>query len=223
MGVYFVMALLPSVGGFNRRTLLRTSAALPLAPLPCLAAVAGLAPPTAPQVYENSVIGFSFAVPATYARRLPGGVFGLASESFGFGGAVSYDGPAQAQIELTTKTLPPGPTFARLDPKQWTATDAAESVIIGAVLEKSLRRFGDCDAYFFESETEDERGFTACTLKKDKNFANHLVVLSAHAPSAAFAQSKADLRAAVESLALVDFLGELTDADLTIAKPLGGK
>ena len=96
-------------------------------------------------------------------------------------------------------------------------------VFMGAVLEKSLRRFGDCDAYFFESETEDERGFTACTLKKDKNFANHLVVLSAHAPSAAFAQSKADLRAAVESLALVDFLGELTDADLTIAKPLGGK
>ena len=211
-----------ALANLDRRSLLRTTAALPLAPLPCLAAVAGLAPTTSPQLYENVVIGFSFAVPATYVRRLPGGVFGLASESFGFGGAVSYDGPAQAQIELTTKTLPPGPTFARLDPKQWTAADAAESVIIGTVVEQSLQRFGDCDAYFFESETEDERGFTACTLKKDKNFANHLVVLSAHCPTSAFAQSKADLRAAVESLSLVDFLGELTDADLTIAKPLGG-
>jgi hypothetical protein len=208
---------------FDRRTLLRSASALPLAPLPCLAVGATLAPPTVPQLYDNQVIGFSFTVPPLYARRLPGGVFGLASESFGFGGAVSYDGPAKAQIELTTKTLPPGPTFARLDPKEWTANDAAESVIIGTVLAKSLQRFGDCDAYFFESETEDERGYTACTLKKDKNFGNHLLVLSAHCPTSAFAQSKADLRAAVQSLLLVDFIGDLTAADLAIAKPLGRK
>jgi hypothetical protein len=200
----------------GRRSMLLRAATLTLSPL----ALQGRAAHAA-EVYENEVIGFSFVAPPPF-KRASAGIFGLATEKLAFGGAVSYDDAScGAKIDLETKTLPPGPTFARLDPKAWTADDAAESVIVGKVLDRTLRRFGDCDAYLFESATDDERGFTACTLKKDKNFANHLVVLSAHCPNGAFDAHKADLLAAVESLRLTDFTADLTAGDMQVVRPLG--
>lgn len=204
----------------SRRTLLlRTAAALSCAPLQALAAAE--AQPLKPQLFENRLIGFQFTVPPSWKREVAGGLFGRAAEALAFGGAVSYDGAGGARIELTTQTLPPGPQYARLDPKQWTASDAADSVLEGKVISQALRRFGDCDAWFFESRTEGESGFTVATLKKDSNFANHLVVLSAHVPTAAFERAKPDLLSTIESLAFDDFAAELSDADLKVARPLG--
>ncbi|KAJ1627435.1 hypothetical protein T492DRAFT_1024941 [Pavlovales sp. CCMP2436] len=194
------------------------AAALPLARFSAFAAE-----PAAPQVYENAVIGFSFAVPGSFKRQVAGGIFGRAAEALAFGGSVSYNGAYGATIELSTKTLPPGPQFASLDPKSWTAVDAAESVLEGDVLSSTLRRFGGCDAYLFESKYEGERGYTACTLKKDSNFANHLVTLSAHAPIGSWDASKEELLAAVESLNLVDFIADLSAKDLEVVRSSGAR
>ncbi|KAG8467058.1 hypothetical protein KFE25_000374 [Diacronema lutheri] len=200
----------------GRRGLLVRAAALSVAPRPSLAAV------DSPERFENSVIGFSFNAPPTYKRQVAGGLFGRAAEALAFGGAVTYNGAEGATIDLTTQTLPPGPQYARLDPTQWSADDAADSILEGEVLSKELRRFGDCDAWIFESRTRAETGYTVATLKKDSNFANHLVVLSAHAPNPVFERVKPELLAAVGSLVFVDFASGLADADLKVARPFGG-
>jgi len=233
----------------GRRGLLVRAAALSVAPRPSLAAV------DSPERFENSVIGFSFNAPPTYKRQVAGGLFGRAAEALAFGGAVTYNGAEGATIDLTTQTLPPGPQYARLDPTQWSADDAADSILEGEVLSKELRRFGDCDAWIFESRTRAETGYTVATLKKDRcaksapvqrrqvrsrvrrarlhrhrrsraralsNFANHLVVLSAHAPNPVFERVKPELLAAVGSLVFVDFASGLADADLKVARPFGG-
>lgn len=204
--------------GPTRRGVVLRAAALSFAPLSRSLA----AEPRAAQLFENKVIGFKFAVPYSWSREVAGGLFGRAAEALAFGGAVTYTGADGARIELTTQTLPPGPQYARLDPAVWTARDAADSVLEGQVVTQVLRRFGDCDAWVFESKTEGETGYTVATLKKDANFANHLIVLSAHAPTRVFESAKPDLLATIDSLTFEDFASELTDADLKVARPFGG-
>lgn len=204
--------------GISRRMVLRTAGLSFAHPLSNALAIE----PAAPQLFENKVIGFKFAVRPSWSREVAGGLFGRAAEALAFGGAVTYKGADGARIEVTTQTLPPGAQYARLDPAVWTARDAADSILEGQVISQVLRRFGDCDAWVFESKTEDETGYTVATLKKDSNFGNHLVVLSAHAPTKVFDSAKPDLLATVDSLTFEDFAAELTDADLKVARPFGG-
>mmetsp|Transcript_8376 Transcript_8376/g.21626 ORF Transcript_8376/g.21626 Transcript_8376/m.21626 type:complete len:221 (+) Transcript_8376:1-663(+) len=160
--------------------------------------------------FSNDVIGYRFVPPATFAQNVAGGLFGRAAESLAFGGSVTFVGPDGAAIELTTQTLPPGPRYGSVD--AFGSIDAAaERIIEGEVLSQRRERMGAKDAFLFESRTESERGFTAVSLKKDVNFANHMVVLSAHCPSGVWDAQRAALQSAVESLELDDFSPDASD------------
>lgn len=130
-----------------------------------------------------------------------------------------FQGPDGAAIEVTTRTLPPGPQYARLE-GFGSIDDAAEAVIEGTVLSKERHRFGEIDAFVFESSTGDQRGITVCTLKKDRNFANHLIVVSGHAPVSSWEAAEPAISSAISSLTFRDDVGQVSDAELQPVKPM---